>query len=147
MKRKKVFGDEIIRKKLKNFENSFRTLIEKKGLLSKKGGVLSTKDSQKILIEVTKCPFCERLIPEDSRVCSYCGKSLGFRFKLNQLSREKQEYQKKLDNLKKRKEELIEEGILSGEYYQQRYNEIMDKLVDIEDMIIQEKIKEGVKKK
>lgn len=65
---------------------------------------------------------------------------------LQKLLNEKAEWRAKLEKLKDQKEKLISDGLMTEEYYQQRYEEIMDKLVDIEDKIIQEKMKGGKKK-
>ena len=130
----------------KKFEASLRSFIgDQKDIFSKEEEI-SEQTSQEILIKVIKCPFCERLVPEDSQACPYCKNDLEFRVKINQLSKERQEYQKRMENLKKRKEELIEEGILSREEYEKKYEEIMNQLVDIEDKIIQERMKGGGKK-
>ena len=66
--------------------------------------------------------------------------------KLKKLLQERDEWRAKLEDLKREKEDLIKRGLMSEKTYQQRYEEIMDKLVDIEDKIIQEKMKGGVKK-
>jgi len=66
--------------------------------------------------------------------------------KLQKLLQERDEWRAKLEYLKNNKDELIKEGAMSEEYYQQRSEEIINKLVDIEDKIIQEKIKGGKKK-
>jgi len=65
---------------------------------------------------------------------------------LKQLLEKREEWRKKLEGLKKEKEDFIKRGLISEKTYQQRYEEIMDQLVDIEDKIIQEKIKGGKKK-
>jgi len=64
---------------------------------------------------------------------------------LKELLNEKAEWREKLETLKKEKEDLIRRGVISEKTYQDRYEEIMDKLVDLEDKIIQEKMKEGKK--
>jgi len=124
----------IYKKKETEWKKSIKSYKETENSIARK------EQGKPLLIP---CPFCSRLIPEDSKVCPYCKSDLEFRVKTNQLSKEKQEYQKKLENLKKRKEELIEEGILSEEEYEKKYSEIMDKLVDIEDRIIKIKLREG----
>lgn len=65
---------------------------------------------------------------------------------MKKLLEEKAEWRKKLNNLKSQKDELIQKRFMTEEIYHQKYEEIMDKLVDIEDRIIQEKLKKGVKK-
>jgi len=65
---------------------------------------------------------------------------------LEKLLEEKTEWRKKLEDLRKKKEDLIKRGLMSEKTYQDRYEEIMDKLVNIEDKIIQEKMKGGKKK-
>ena len=65
---------------------------------------------------------------------------------LQKLLKEKEEWRKKLDYLKNNKNELIKEGAMTEERYKERYEEIINKLVDIEDKIIQERMKGGVKK-
>jgi len=65
---------------------------------------------------------------------------------LQRLLQEKEEWREKLNELKSQKNELIKKGVLTEEIYKQRYEEIMDKLVDIEDKFIQEKMKGGKKK-
>ena len=126
----------------KKFEAFLRSFIGVQKDIFSKEEEISGQTPQEILIKVIKCPFCKRLIPEDSKICPYCKKDLEFRVKINKFLKEKQEYQKRLENLKKRKEELIQEGILSEEEYEKKYNEIMDKLVDIEDRIIRTKLRE-----
>ena len=65
---------------------------------------------------------------------------------LQRLLKEKENWIKKLEKLKNQKEKLISEGVITEEIYKQRYEEIMDQLVDIEDRIIQERMKGGKKK-
>ncbi|OQX56639.1 MAG: hypothetical protein B5M53_00425 [Candidatus Cloacimonas sp. 4484_209] len=65
---------------------------------------------------------------------------------LQKLLQEKEEWRKKLENLKDEKDNLISKGIMTEEEYQKKYEEIMDQLVDIEDRIIKEKMKGGGKK-
>jgi len=65
--------------------------------------------------------------------------------KLQKLLNEKQEWRERLDYLKNNKNELIKKGAMTEKIYQDRYDEIMDQLVDIEDRIIQEKMKGGKK--
>jgi len=64
---------------------------------------------------------------------------------MKELLQEREEWRKKLEELKSQKNELIKKGVITEEYYQQRYEEIMDRLVDIEDKIIQEKVRGGIK--
>lgn len=66
--------------------------------------------------------------------------------RLQKLNNEKQELRDQLEELKKQKEDLIKKGVMTEEMYKQRYEEIMDQLVDLEDKIIQEKMKRGKKK-
>ncbi|HEC92119.1 MAG TPA: hypothetical protein ENI51_03865 [Candidatus Atribacteria bacterium] len=66
--------------------------------------------------------------------------------RLDKLLQEKEELRSKLNNLKNQREKLIFEGIMTEEMYKGRYGEIMNQLVNIEDKIIQEKMKGGVKK-
>ena len=65
---------------------------------------------------------------------------------LKKLLEEKAEWREKLEDLKREKDDLIKRGLMSEKTYQQRYEEIMDQLVDIEDKIIQERMKRGGKK-
>ena len=65
---------------------------------------------------------------------------------LKRLLEEKENWREKLEKLKNQKEKLISEGVMTEEIYKQRYEEIMDQLVDIEDRIIQERMKGGKKK-
>ncbi|MCD6466780.1 MAG: zinc-ribbon domain-containing protein, partial [Methanomicrobia archaeon] len=92
-------------------------------------------------IKYLRCPTCLYLI-EPSKGQASEGVSSG----LQRLLQEKAEWRKKLEDLKREKEDLIRRGVMTEEYYQQRYEEIINKLVDIEDKIIQEKIKGGKKK-
>ena len=66
--------------------------------------------------------------------------------KLKKLLQERDEWRAKLEDLKREKDDLIKRGVMTEEYYQQRYEEIINKLVDIEDKIIQERMKGGKKK-
>jgi len=66
--------------------------------------------------------------------------------KMKHLLERKEELNKELEELKKYKYKLISQKTMTEEEYNQHYEEIMDKLVDIEDKIIQEKMKGGVKK-
>ncbi|OQX56637.1 MAG: hypothetical protein B5M53_00415 [Candidatus Cloacimonas sp. 4484_209] len=66
--------------------------------------------------------------------------------RMNYLLKEKEDLRKKLGELKSEKNRLISQKIMTEGEYEKKYEEIMDKLVDIEDKIIQEKIKGGKKK-
>ena len=99
------------------------------------------------LYDQKHCPSCGRSIPIDSIVCPYCKRDFQKKklkeqisSKIQKLSQGREEWRKKLAKLENQKDTMTKEE------YKKRYEEIMDKLVDIEDMIIQEKIKEGVKK-
>ena len=65
---------------------------------------------------------------------------------LQKLLNEREEWRKKLEDLKENKEDFIKRGVMTERIYKERYEEIMDKLVDIEDKIIQERMKRGKKK-
>jgi len=65
---------------------------------------------------------------------------------LQELLQKKEEWKKKLEELKGEKDNLLSKGIMTKEEYQKKYEEIIDKLVDIEDKIIKEKMKRGKKK-
>jgi len=105
-----------------------------------------SKISHEDIFQVINCPFCGRSIPKDSVICSYCRKELHVPPRLKKLLQEKSKWEKKLKELKDNKDNYIKKGILTEEKYQEQYEEIMDKLVDIEDKVIQEKMKGGVKK-
>jgi len=66
--------------------------------------------------------------------------------RMNYLLKRKEELNRELEELKKHKYKLISQKIMTEETYKKRYEEIMDKLVDIGDKIIQEKMKGGKKK-
>ena len=86
------------------------------------------------------CPFCGKLIPEDSKVCPYCKKDLEITPELKSLLDEEKKWKEELERLKTNKSKLEEK------IYEEKYNEIMGKLVDIKDKIIKEKMKGGKKK-
>jgi len=65
--------------------------------------------------------------------------------KMKHLLKRKEELGRELEELKTHKYRLISQKIMTKEKYDQQYEEIMDKLVDIEDKIIKEKMKEGKK--
>jgi len=66
--------------------------------------------------------------------------------KMKHLLKRKEDLNRELEELKAYKYKLISQKTMTKEEYNQRYEEIMDKLVDIEDKIIQEKMKGGKKK-
>ncbi|OQX56591.1 MAG: hypothetical protein B5M53_00725 [Candidatus Cloacimonas sp. 4484_209] len=86
------------------------------------------------------CPFCGKLISLNVTICPYCKKSLEITPELKRLLDEEKKWKEKLEQLKANK------GKLEEEIYEEKYNEIMDKLVDIKDKIIQEKIRKRGKK-
>jgi len=102
------------------------------------------KEREKPLMK--SCPFCGEKILVNSKFCSHCGKSLIPSGKLGRLLEKKTELKRQLEDLKEEKDSLISKKILSEKEYQKKYEEIMDKLVDIEDRIIKEKMKGGKKK-
>ena len=61
--------------------------------------------------------------------------------KMDELLQKRKKWRKKLEYYKKG----FKDGILSQREYNEKYEEIMDKLVEIEDKIIQEKMKGGEK--
>ena len=65
---------------------------------------------------------------------------------LKELLEERKEWKTKLENLREEKDNLISKGIMTEEEYQEKYNEIMDKLVGIEDKVIKQKMEMGAKK-
>ncbi|HDN81203.1 MAG TPA: PEGA domain-containing protein, partial [Methanomicrobia archaeon] len=98
------------------------------------------KPIEKPLPKTKYCPFCGKEIPMNSKICPYCKKDLEVTPELKRLLEEEKKWKEELERLKARRSELEEKA------YEEKYNEIMDKLVDIKDRIIQEKIK-GRKKK
>ena len=102
------------------------------------------KPIEKPLPKTKHCPFCGKEIPMNSKICPYCKKDLEVTPELKRLLEEKEEWKEKLDHLKQNKSELIEKGAMTKEEYQKRYDEIIDKLVDIEDKLL--RITMGMKK-
>jgi len=92
--------------------------------------------------DIKFCRYCGKEISIDATFCKYCGARLRDPDKMEKLLMEKNKLREKLEFYKKG----LENGILSQEEYQRRYDETIDELVDIEDKIIQEKMK-GEKKK
>jgi len=86
----------------------------------------------------------EELEPKEKPKSKHPEKKVSLR--MNYLLKEKEDLRKKLDELKSEKNRLISQKIMTERIYKDRYEEIMDQLVDIEDKIIQERMKKGVKK-
>ncbi|OQX56636.1 MAG: hypothetical protein B5M53_00410 [Candidatus Cloacimonas sp. 4484_209] len=86
----------------------------------------------------------EELEPKEKPKSKHPEKKVSLR--MNYLLKEKEDLRKKLDELKSEKNRLISQKIMTERIYKDRYEEIMDQLVDIEDKIIQEKMKGGGKK-
>ena len=63
--------------------------------------------------------------------------------KMKHLLKRKEDLNRELEELKAYKYKLISQKTMTKEEYNQRYEGLMDKLVDIEDKIIQEKMKRG----
>ena len=104
---------------------------------------LFEKESKKeVIVEKSSkhCPFCGKLISLNVTICPYCKKDLEITPELKELLEEEKEWKEKLERLKTKKSKLEEK------IYEEKYNEIMDKLVDIKDKIIKEKMKRGKKK-
>ncbi|OQX56593.1 MAG: hypothetical protein B5M53_00735 [Candidatus Cloacimonas sp. 4484_209] len=114
----------------KIYNKLYNKLIQKEEFEEKKRllPLLPKKQELKKPLEKPK-PFLEEMSPE-----------------LERLLKERDEWRIKLEKLKDQKEKLISEGLMTERIYKERYEEIMDQLVDIEDKIIQEKMKGGGKK-
>ena len=134
----KYFKDEIdgIKSKIENMEN----VDEISKAIEKLTTQIEKRKSIKKKIDLIECPFCGREIFSDSVLCPYCGKKLKYSTELEKLLERKKFYNEKLEIIKELK------NIIPENEYQERYEELMDKLVDIEDKIIQERMKGGVKK-
>ncbi|RLF98995.1 hypothetical protein DRN58_05925 [Thermococci archaeon] len=134
----KYFKDEIdgIKSKIENMEN----VDEISKAIEKLTTQIEKRKSIKKKIDLIECPFCGREIFSDSVLCPYCGKKLKYSTELEKLLERKKFYNEKLEIIKELK------NIIPENEYEEKYEELMDKLVDIEDKIIQEKIKRGKKK-
>ena len=120
----------IYKKKETEWKKSIKSYKETENSIARK------EQGKPLLIP---CPFCSRLIPEDSQVCPYCKSDLEFRVKTNQLSKEKQEYQKKFA-IKSGKVNIAEnKGVLiiimtrgiHGEVIERQLESLADSVIDL----------------
>jgi len=132
------FKSEVnrIKSKIENMENLDETEKTIEEIITQ----IEKRKSIKKKIDLIECPFCGRKIFSDSILCSYCGKKLKYSTEMERLLERRKFYNEKLEIVKECK------NIIPENEYEEKYNKIMDHLVDIEDKIIQEKMKGGKKK-
>jgi len=134
----KDFKGEVnrIKSKIESMENLDETEKTIEEIITQ----IEKRRSVKKKIDLIECPFCGRETFSDSFLCPYCGKKIKYSTEIEKLLERRKFYNEKLEIVKECK------NIIPENEYEEKYNKIMDKLVDIEDKIIQEKMKGGKKK-